>query len=759
MAWIKTVLSSDTERELLYSTSRSIIFMVTAIYTLWHFIATLTWPEIFSPSLWISTIMMLLIVVITVRLLDGHYLLAQAVWLAGLTAMIFQAYASYQHPEVLMLLVFLPLMAIMTVGYYGTGLTVALIIVLTIAIPWVFNLPSIPSSYVIGITIGSIFTTLFGWGLSNNLFTAIDSSSFHFQEARKHLEETRRHRAEISRMLKELNQSNYQLERLNQMLQQARRRAEDARSDRDRFILAVSHELRSPLNFIIGFSDLMVNSPETYAKLEEWPPGLYDDAQEIYRSSTHLLQLINDILDMGQIDARQMTLFREKASMEQIIDDVRRMVRAAFIHKGLSFEVEVEPDLPDIFIDCTRIRQVLLNLVNNGLRFTEQGGVTINLEGDQNDILVCVEDTGSGIASEDIPKVFDDFRQVGVDSWRRREGTGLGLSISRRFVQLHGGKMWLESDLGQGTRFYFTIPIQESEQEVETVVESQELSTPRGYYQRRLRSREQIILMCSPDPSVGDIIQHWLDEYKVVMVDDPAQLPVQIEQTLPQAVLLDKILVDPRQIPLQEFPYEIPVISLVLPDTGGRHALLPFGVINYLVKPVSRQKLAQAIQQLELENARLLLVDDDPAMVRFVEQTLKSDEKNALDVDELKIVTAFSGLEALQIAQMYPLDAILLDLDLPDLSGWDVLAQIQRSYGESSPPVIIISAHDLPQTLYSSGQEVLEVKMRRPLSQQELPQLLKSILNEVRPQYPPVGEEPEIDDRIPVIDHSSLPPD
>ena len=148
------------------------------------------------------------------------------------------------------------------------------------------------------------------------------------------------------------------------MLQQARRRAEDARADRDRFILAVSHELRSPLNFIIGFSDLMVNSPETYADPDVWPPGLYDDAQEIYRSSNHLLELINDILDMGQIDARRMTLFREKASLIQIVDEVRKMVRGAFDQKGLSLKVEVGSDLPDVFIDCTRIRQVLLNLVN-----------------------------------------------------------------------------------------------------------------------------------------------------------------------------------------------------------------------------------------------------------------------------------------------------------------------------------------------------------------------------------------------------------
>ena len=737
MTSIKTLLSSDTERELFHSTSRSIIYIITGIYIVWHFIATLTWPEIFSPSLWTSSLMMLVIVLVALRLLENHYLLAQVVWLGGLMGVIFQAFVIYQQPEVLLLLIFLPLISIMTVGYYGAALTVAAIILVTFVLPGIFNMPTIPGSYRIGISLGSLFTSLFGWGLSNNLFTAVDASSFHFQEARKLLEETRHHRAEVSRMVKELNQSNYQLERLNQMLQQARRRAEDARGDRDRFVLAVSHELRSPLNFIIGFSDLMVNSPETYAPLSQWPSGLYDDAQEIYRSSQHLMQLINDILDMGQIDARRMTLFREKACLAQLIEDVGKMVRGAFDQKGLTLSVEIEPDLPEVFIDCTRIRQVLLNLVNNGLRFTEKGGVTIQLQGRDDTILVGVLDTGSGIAPEDIPKVFDDFRQVGVDSWRRREGSGLGLSISRRFVQLHGGEMWLESELGEGARFYFTIPILDAISDTQAVQELEDSPLPRGYYRRRLRSREQIVLVCSPDPIAGEIIQQWLDEYKVLLVSDPADLPQKVQESLPQAVLVDKVLIDSHQIPVQEFPFELPIIGVVLPSTRGRHALLPSGVSDYLVKPVTRKNLARAIQKLDLHQPRLLLVDDDPAMVRFVEQTLKSNAAETITFDDIQILTAYSGREALQIVQEQSPNGILLDLDLPDMTGWDVLAELLRYFGNEIPAVVVVSAHDLPQTLFGSGQEVFDVTMHRPLSQQELPELLKSILREVRPKFPP----------------------
>ena len=166
---------------------------------------------------------------------------------------------------------------------------------------------------------------------------------------------------------------------------------------------------------------------------------------------------------------------------------------------------------------------------------------------------------------------------------------------------------------------------------------------------------------------------------------------------------------------------------MVLPSTRGRHALLPSGVSNYIVKPVSRKELARNIQKLELEQARILLVDDDPAMVRFVEQALKSDT-TSITFNGFEILTAYSGMEALQAVQDHPPDAILLDLDLPDMSGWDVLAEMLRRQGKNIPQVIIISAHDLPQTLFGSGQEVFDITMHRPLSQQELPELLKSMV-------------------------------
>ncbi|MEW5869387.1 MAG: ATP-binding protein [Chloroflexota bacterium] len=735
MSLLRSVSRRDDEsRELIVSSARNLISVVAALYLAWHFIATLTWPKIFSPSLWVSTLMMLIIVSVSLGLLERHYLVSLAVWLGGLTATIVQAYLVYSRPEVLILLAFLPLMGVVSLGVSGAFL-VELIIIGTMGmlarLSWA---PGLPAGYATGVILGSIFTGFFGWGLSSNLISAFDAASYHFSEARRLLEETRQHRAEISRMLKDRNQANYQLERLNQMLSFARRRAEEARSDRDRFVLAVSHELRSPLNFILGFSDLMVNSPETYAPIEEWPMGLYDDVQDVYHSSKHLLSLINDILDMGQIEAQQMGMVREPASLERLVEDVRKMVEPAFVQKGLWLKTECESGLPEVFVDCTRIRQVLLNLVNNSLRFTEQGGVTIGLRREGDALQVRVEDTGSGIAEEDVPKVFDEFRQVGLERWRRREGSGLGLSISRRFVELHKGKMWLESQLGMGTTIYFSIPTLDADSPEDSMGVEYALGNRDAFGSGQPR---RLVLVLTDDIEMVRIVQGWLEEYQVVPLDDVSQLRMRVSESLPHAVLVDRALVDER-FSLKDLPYDLPVVNLFYPGGRERARVLPYGVSRYLVKPVTRQALLEAVQDLNLRGRRLLVVDDDAAMLRFVAQVFRVEASLSVQDTEkgYELILAQSAEEAIRILREQEVDGLLLDLDLPDRSGWDVLAQVQQGLARSQPGVAIVSALDLPQMLFYYGQSVLELSMKRAMTGQELGAVLKPLLDHVHPNYP-----------------------
>ncbi|MBI9047165.1 MAG: response regulator [Anaerolineaceae bacterium] len=734
MQWSQINLRMDSEtQDLLMESFRTQVFTVGILYLIWHFIATLWWPDTFGYSIWLVTLTFGVVILLTVRLTIRYYILAQLVWQAGLAFIILLSYHLYQHPEIVLLLVFLPLMASATIGRWGTILVELINFFLIFLVQKLTLLPTLDPVYATGVILGSIFFGIFGWGLTNNMLSALSSASYHYDRARDLLEETRHHRAEISKMLKERNQTNYQLERLNQMLQFARNKAEEARDDRDQFILAVSHELRSPLNFILGFSDLMVNSPETYAKQKKWPPGLFDDIQEIYRSSTHLLGLINDILDLGQIDAKQMTIYREQASLKNLISDVRKMSKPAFSQKGLSLKVESNVALPPVFIDTTRIRQVILNLVNNGLRFTESGGVIIRILRKDQLIKVEVEDTGMGIAEEDLPKVFEAFRQVGKDSWRRREGSGLGLAISKRFIELHGGEMGLESNFGKGSTFYFTIPIFDPTNKINPIVDDDGwYSVPRYTSEKQ----EPLILLLAADSMTGRIIQQSLDTYKVVTVDKIEELPDMISKLYPQAIFVDKSIPLESQLKLREFPYDLPVIGIYLPGMIDSFQSLPDNVNDYLVKPVNRDDLIQAVNRLGDQVTRILVVDDDPAMVRFTTQAIKTTQKNPDDNQPFEFLSANTGQEALEQIHKQSIDAVLLDLDLPDMSGWDVLEKIQNDPLSTQIPVIIISATDFPQILYTNGRQVFDVMMRRPFSKSEISAVLQAILSSVKPIYP-----------------------
>lgn len=734
MHWLHTLLSRDAEaRELLQSSSRKIIWTVAGVYLVWHILATLFWTDVFSPSIWLCTVAMTVTVWAALRLLSRSYWLAQVVWFVGLILTVLIAYALFRRPEIALVLVFLPMMAFAMLGVRG-ALGIELLVILTATVwnvlPWLVPLPG---GYQAGVVIASLAATALGWGISDNLISANETSSFHYHEALARLEETRRHRAEVSSLLKELGKSNYQLDRLNRMLTVARSRAEEAREERDRFALAVSHELRSPMNFIIGFSDLMVNSPETYGPLESWPPGLYDDVQEIYRSSTHLHGLINDILEMGKIDAQQMVLFREKTNLADLMEDIRRMLVGAVEKKGLSLELQIEADLPEIYADRTRIRQVMINLVTNALHFTAAGKITMRvLRQDSHFLRVEVEDTGSGIAEEDLPKLFREFRQVGSQNWRRDEGTGLGLSIGRRFIQLHNGEMGVKSELGHGSTFYFTLPIEEMNVEEfkapELLLENAVQMPPRE------AEDQPLVVFLSVDAFWARIFSEALEGYKITLLTDPGQLYLAVAQYYPRAVLIDQAVQQHPMVQnfLQRPPYDLPVILLTTPVNLNRITSLPAGVKNYLVKPVSRQTLSQTVQALGEDVSTLLVVDDDPGMVRFVTQSLRSEETNPL---KYHFVTAFNGAEAMQHLQQEPIDAVLLDLDLPDMNGFSVLEGMQQDPRLQKIPVIIVSANDLPQSLINQRKGDFQVLINRPFTRRELAEMLKGVLEHAAPDY------------------------
>ena len=297
--------------------------------------------------------------------------------------------------------------------------------------------------------------------------------------------------------MQDLNEANVQLTHMNRLAQSLRQIAEDERRAKEQFVANVSHELRTPLNMIIGFCEMITETPETYG--ESIPDTLLADLEVVLRNSQHLSGLINDVLDLSQIEVGQMALTREQIALSEIVQAAVTAVQPLFISKRLNLTTEIPEDLPTLYCDHIRIREVMLNLLSNAGRFTESGGVTIKAWCRAGNVYVSVSDTGPGISVEGQKRIFQPFEQLDSTIRRRYGGTGLGLSISKGFVEAHDGEMWVESQEGQGTTFFFRLPL--------------ELPTPSGgdfmrwfnpYNQPEQRTRPTTLQASSIDAALDD---------------------------------------------------------------------------------------------------------------------------------------------------------------------------------------------------------------------------------------------------------------
>jgi signal transduction histidine kinase len=241
--------------------------------------------------------------------------------------------------------------------------------------------------------------------------------------------------------------------RLFKELEAANRGLEAASRHKSEFLANMSHELRTPLNAVIGFSEVLLQRMfgELNAKQDEY-------LKDIYASGQHLLSLINDILDLSKIEAGRMELALAPFHLPSAVENAVTLVRERAARHGIALHLDLDPRLGELVGDERKVKQVLLNLLSNAVKFTPEGG-RISVRAGQRDgrVEISVTDTGIGIAPGDQAAIFEEFRQVGSDE-RKREGTGLGLTLAKKFVELHGGRIWVESEPGRGSTFAFTLP-------------------------------------------------------------------------------------------------------------------------------------------------------------------------------------------------------------------------------------------------------------------------------------------------------------
>jgi signal transduction histidine kinase len=252
---------------------------------------------------------------------------------------------------------------------------------------------------------------------------------------------------ELQRLYDSQHRNSQELQRLNDQLQQASK----AKSN---FLANMSHELRTPMNAILGFVEMALD--EIYGEV---PPHLKEPLTDIQTNGKHLLRLINDVLDLSKIEAGRMELVLAEYSVQDVVETVRSSLQSLALEKGLEFVAAAEDDIPLAFGDGRRIAQCLTNLVGNAVKFSKRGRVAVWVEQQGDNLVYRVSDTGIGIPKEELENIFAEFQQVDTAITREYSGTGLGLNITKKFVEMHGGRIWVESELGQGSTFFFSIPL------------------------------------------------------------------------------------------------------------------------------------------------------------------------------------------------------------------------------------------------------------------------------------------------------------
>jgi signal transduction histidine kinase/CheY-like chemotaxis protein len=513
----------------------------------------------------------------------------------------------------------------------------------------------------------------------------------YYYRARDVLEEARDRKAELEQALEDLTHANRQLALANERITALRLVAEEAQKAKTRFVARVSHEFRTPLNMIIGLVDLMVESPEMYDVTLS--PRMRGDLKVVHRNSEHLSNMINDVLDLTRIEADRLVLHKERVDIEKVINSAAEAVSPLLQSKQLALSISVPEDLPKVYCDRTRIEQVILNLMSNAARYTEEGKVAVAVARQGQHILASVTDTGPGIPLEDVERIFEPFCQGTSEIWRDKGGSGLGLSISKQFVELHGGRMWVESVVGAGTTFIFELPISAPIAHISKP--GHQIREDWIWHERRSRSKfsdahyKPRIVICDPTGDLHAALAHYSEE--VEFVDTPllSQVTNVLQQGTVHAVVLNVTDSDGVWSLVEAVKREAPrtpVIGGFVPRRVERAIAL--GVLGYLIKPVTRSDLMRAIQSTGKSVRRVLVVDDDPDTLQLFSQMLYVCDST------LEVVTALSGKEALGKLRHHPPDLMLIDIVMPGMDGWQVLESITRDDRVGKVPAYFVSAQD-----------------------------------------------------------------
>src|SRR6267378_4839289 len=502
----------------------------------------------------------------------------------------------------------------------------------------------------------------------------------------------------------------------NKALVRAKEEAERASRFKDQFLSTMSHELRTPLNSVLGFSALLAE--ERYGTLNERQARY---VSHIHNGGQHLLNLINDILDLSKIEAGRLELAIENVAVATAFAEVTSTLRSLVEKKSQTLSQFAATGLA-IRADSTRFKQVLMNLVGNAIKFSPAGG-RIELVAHKTDgqVRVEVRDTGPGIPPQEQKRIFDAFYRFS-QSGEATEGTGLGLAITQRLVELQGGQLGLQSQPGQGSCFFFALPAATALRQ----------ASPRISEAGAKSEEPPRVLVIEDDPVAGQLIQTHLTAsgYEVVLCNQPGRAVEIVAELQPDAITLD-ILMEPTgwevllQLKNDARTASVPIIVVTIVDQTSVGAAL--GADEYLVKPVGRAALLAAVDRCLAARggappARpILVVEDDPATSEVITELLTE--------QGYAVATAADGAQARAwVAASLP-ELVMLDLLLPKVSGFELLAEWRASPRTADLPVFVLTSKDLTreeETRLRAHAELL-LRKEQPWQQTMLNQLRRVV--------------------------------
>lgn len=558
------------------------------------------------------------------------------------------------------------------------------------------------------------------WQTVRTLYTALGWAWTSQRRANELLSVARDHQYKLSRAYKSLDATNALMQRTQNELIIARRQAEKERALKGQFVANISHELRTPLNIILGFSEVMYMSPDVYGEIP-WPRTLRKDIYQIYRNSQHLMEMIDDVLDLSHFEMVGFALNKEPTPLESLLSETVAIARDLFRGHPVPLETHIDKGLPTLELNRTRMRQVLLNLLNNALRFTEVGKIELIAKQIEGEVLITVRDTGPGIAADKLAHIFDEFYQVNQSLRRQRGGAGLGLTISKQFVEAHNGRIWVESQEGIGSTFNFTLPIVEPSPMISAQLRP-------GSSQEPWTKVKPSILVATSDPNVVNLLHRQLEAYAIIQVTQLGEIAASVKRHHPHMVVCNTK--PGEELGVGEFSeLSVPIIECSLPSRVAVEENL--AVAASLTKPVFAAQLLQEIGKFE-DIHDILVIDDDRGICLLLERMLTVAKRGFV------IRHAYNGADGLQAMQDQLPDLVFLDLVMPIMDGFQLLEKFQEKPEFAAVPIILLTATG---DVLSSHSSHFNIHQAGGLSPTEVIGCLQALAGVLKPRYVDLPEQ------------------